>query len=125
MHLLQMVVGAELRRGVTVAMVQADRAERHLVVQQMAQVAQAGPDLAGLHLRVARVIMAVQVVLLAVSKAALLLVSLVRPPAVVVVDLSLTKTLTTRQSHGLRAAAVVAEAIQPARLSHLLVQAPA
>ena len=125
MHLLQMVVGAELRRGVTVAMVQADRAERHLVVQQMVQVVRVDLGLAEIRRPAVRVLMAVQVVLLAVSKAALLLVSLVRPPAVVVVDLSLTKTLTTRQSHGLRAAAVVAEAIQPARLSHLLAQAPA
>ena len=125
MHLLQMVVGAELRRGVTVAMVQADRAERHLVVQQMVQVVRVDLGLAEIRRPAVRVLMAVQVVLLAVSKTALLLVSLVRPPAVVVADLSLTKTLTTRQSHGLRAAAVVAEAIQPARLSHLLAQAPA
>ena len=125
MHLLQMVVGAELRRGVTVAMVQADRAERHLVVQQMVQVVRVDLGLAEIRRPAVRVLMAVQVVLLAVSKAALLLVLLVQPPAVVVVDLSLTKTLTTRQSHGLRAAAVVAEAIQPVRLSHLLAQAPA
>jgi hypothetical protein len=123
---LLLTVEAEVHQQVaTEATVRAGQAALRLAGQPIQRVVRVDLGLAEIRHPVVQGPMVVQVVLLAVCKVVFLLVSLVRLPAVAVADLSLTKTLTTRRSLGLQAVAAAVGAIQPARLSHLLAQAPA
>ena len=120
-----MAAEAVAKRVATVAMALAVRVARLLVAQQMVQVALVVADLVVRLLRVVRVIMVELVAQLAVLVVDILLALQVRPPAGAEVVRKLMKTSTIQPNLGLQAAEEAAEAIQPARLSHLLAQAPA